>query len=195
MNLQLQLDRLNNNINMREKNSLLHKLLPLLLIISFAWVELFSAYSSSAFSFYGLSGIDLVTPFSEYLITNILIFACVEWLYFEITFYLYKIVIGFSVFSYTIPKELLNNKGRLFMVIRNIIWGALNALLFFVPFIANYLLIIELLLDIGIFLFFVSEVMKETVDVMIKPNVFKILTVGFLLIKGLSLLGFVLEVI
>ena len=41
-----QLNALNNNIDTRERNSLLRKFLPLFLVLSFMLVELFETYSS-----------------------------------------------------------------------------------------------------------------------------------------------------
>ncbi len=194
--LKNQLNALNNDINQRERSSLIHKLLPFLLILSFAWVGLFGSYSYTSFEIADYFRFGMAENFGEFFFMDILFEALIAWFWFEISFYVFKILIGFSVFSYTIPSDLMKNKARLFMVIRNCILGIFTNLMFFVPqFVGVFLIVIELFVDILVFIWFAFAVMRETVDTMIKPNVFKVLATSFFILRALSVISLVLGVL
>jgi len=184
-----QLNMLNNDINERERNRLLHKLLPFFLVLSFAFLELFSVYSSVSTTGNYIISLDGVFDFSGNFGVTLIVNAVIEWFWFEIIFYFYKAILSVSVFSYTIPRELLNNKARLFMVIRNVFLGVIVNLSFLIPFITTYLIILELIVDVLIFILFVYSSMKYTVDDMIKPNVFKVLVTAFVVMRAISLIS------
>jgi len=188
-----QLNMLNNDINERERNRLLHKLLPFFLVLSFAFLELFSVYSSVSTTGNYIISLDGVFDFSGNFGVTLIVNAVIEWFWFEIIFYFYKAILSVSVFSYTIPRELLNNKARLFMVIRNVFLGVIVNLSFLIPFITTYLIILELIVDVLIFILFVYSSMKYTVDDMIKPNVFKVLVTAFVVMRAISLISVVVR--
>jgi len=194
--LKNQLDLLNAEINRREHNRPLRKMLPFLLILSFAFVVLFENYSQSSFEVfeYKLFGFD--DTFGEWFFANLFFGALIEWLWFEILFYVYKLFLGFSVFSYTISMQLLNNKARSFMVIRNVIWGIVCNLMFMIPqFLASFVVVLELVVDVCVFVWFTFSVMRETVDTIIKPNVMKTLTLSFLIMRACSLIMLIVGVL
>ena len=194
--LKNQLDALNADVNRRERNSVLRKLLPFLLVLSFMWVGLFENYSQTSFEIADYFKFGMAEKFSELFFMNLLFGALIDWLWFEIIFYVYRLFLGFSVFSYTIPVELLKNKAKLFMVIRNLIFGVFSSLMFFVPqFVGTYIIVIELLVDVLIFLWFAFSAMKETVDPMIKPNVFRVLTIWFFIMRLFDVISHVWGVI
>lgn len=194
--LKNQLDALNADVNRREGSSWLHKLLPVFLVLSFVWLGVFENYSLAASSMELFGTLGGSEGFGDLFFSNAIIGGLIDWLWFEIVFYIFKLFCGFSVFTYTIPKNLFVNKARLFMVIRNLIFGAVMNAMFFIPqFIASFYIVIELIIDMLVFLWFVFAVTKETVDIMIKPNVYRVLVTSFVIIRSLALLSLVVGVL
>lgn len=190
-----QLNALNNNIDTRERNSLLRKFLPLFLVLSFMLVELFETYSSFSAVNNSFISVAIQAETADYFFISLLISALLSWAWFEIVFYIYRMFINFSIFSYTIPRALLENKARCFMVLRNVIFGLVSNLMFFFPYIRAMLIVFQIIIDFLVFIWFAFAVTRETVDTMIMPNVFKGLLTPFVIIEGLSILIMIVEVL
>ena len=81
------------------------------------------------------------------------------------------------------------------MVIRNIILGFFMNLLFFCPYLINFIVIAEVLVDFTVFALFLVSVTRETISDMIMPNVFKTLMTPFLIIELIHIMTYVVEVL
>lgn len=187
---------INKDIEARERNRMLRKFLPILLLLSFAWLGLFENYSAATFEVLDYFKLNMLnTDPSITIIFNIIALSLISWLWFEIILYVYKMLVAFSVFSYTIPKALLENNAKIFMVIRNIVLGVFMNMLFFFPYLINFVLIVELVIDFLMFGLFFMSVTRETVSIMIAPNVLRTYFNAFAFIETIHILIYVLGVL
>ena len=92
-------------------------------------------------------------------------------------------LIGFSIFAQTVPKALFENNARCFIILRNVILGLFMNMLFFFPYLINFVLIVELIVDFVVFALFFISISRETVSVVIMPNVLKSYFVPFMFIE------------
>lgn len=179
-----ELSVINRDIDNREQNKKIRKFLPFLVFVSFIWLLLFESYSQSSLlaGSYFLEGVSELSG-TEYYIMNILLLVLSEWIWFEIIYYFYRTLVSFSLFAHTIPRKLFENKAREFIIYRNLILGLFMNAMFFFPYIGSMLLIIELIVDFSVFVLFFRSVSRETVSIMILPNVLKSYFVPFALIE------------
>ena len=93
-----------------------------LLFISFVWVSFYPAMSALSSDFYYNYGNILVSssPNFVYVITMILTEALFSWAFFEIVFYVYRLVLSFRVYSFVVPMEKLKIESRVFFIYRNV---------------------------------------------------------------------------
>ena len=186
------LDSINAEIEKRERERKLRKFLPILLFLSFVWVELFESVS------FVLTDPSLfVDGFNSVFmnVLSVLITCLISYIMFELSFYFYKLLIGFSIYMKTIPKTLFENKARLFVIYRNMVLGLFLNLLFLMPYLVNFMLIIQIIIDFVMFGFFFYNVTHETVSVVIYPNVFKTLFYSFVFFEAVDLFIIVLGVL
>jgi len=167
------LSAINKNIDARERNRKLRKWLPVFLILSFVWLCLFETISSSNFELFDYLRLEIEIDATTLTIVSVITTCLIEWLWFEVVLYAFKLLTSFSVFCYTVPKALLENRARTFMIIRNLVLGIFYNLLFFFPYLINLILIFELIVYFTVFAFFFKSATRETVSVMIIPNVLR----------------------
>ena len=174
----------------KEYTGWLRKLLPFLLVASFMWLGLFEGYAEAVL---GIS--TSTSSFGASLLANLVFVGLVNWLIFEVTFFIYKLILGFSIFSLSIPKYYLNNRARLFMVCRNILLGLIFNICFFVPALSAFEVLITLIVDFIMFAFFVSYVLHDKVHITVKSNVYKSLFTPFIVLQAVELFIIMLEVL
>lgn len=179
-----ELNIINREIDTREKNKPIRKFLPFLCFLSFVWLCLFESVSGTELlsSLYYMEDVTLYSS-TLYKVINVLFLTLADWIWFELIFYFYRMLISFSIFAQTIPKSLFENKARYYIILRNVFLGIFMNLLFFFPYLINFLLIVEIIVDFGIFALFFMSVSRETVSVMIMPNVLKSYFVPFMFIE------------
>lgn len=179
-----ELNVINRDIDSREQNRKIRKFLPFLVFVSFVWLCLFESYSQSValVNSYAMEGYNELSS-NGYLVLNLLLLVVSEWIWFEVIYYFYRTLVSFSLFAHTVPRKLFENKARIFIIYRNLVLGLFMNLLFFFPYLINFVLIMELLVDFGMFVLFFKSMSRETVSVMIMPNVLKSYFVPFALIE------------
>ena len=178
------------DLEIKEQNGLLRKMLPFLLIASFMWLCLYESFSDTAYNMFITS-----SAFKSSLFVDLIFSGIVNWLIFEVTFYVYKLVLSFSVFSYTIPKMYMNNRARLFMVFRNIALGIILNICFFVPALSAFEPLIVLVVDFVVFALLVKHMLKDRVHITVTSNVYKALFTPFIILKAVEMLFLMLEVL
>ena len=108
---------------------------------------------------------------------NVLIKGLVDYLVFELVFFLYRFVIGFSIYSFMIPKQVLKDKFRLWYVIRNLALGFLYNLRFAFPYFGTYLCIFELVFNFAFIIGMFFDLKRNYVEPLVGQFVFKTLAV------------------
>ena len=190
------LNLINKDIEERERSRKLRKWLPFLLLLSFVWLGLFENYAGAmveVVDYFKYSMMDM--GFGSTIFFSMLAYILIDWIWFEIILYFYKMLVGLSVFSYTIPKALLENNARIFMIYRNLILGIFMNLLFFFPYLMNLVIVVEIIVDVLVFAFFFLRVSRETVSIMILPNVLKMYFNSFAFIEFVHILIYVVGVL
>ena len=82
-----------NNIYIHGKKSILSSILPLLVFLSFIWLNLYTSVAS-------VTEIALLQG-DTYLVFGIILKGVLDYFVFEILFYIYRFLIGFSIASLT----------------------------------------------------------------------------------------------
>ena len=168
------LSAINKEIETRERNRKLRKWFPVLLLVSFIWLGFFENYSTMQVELveyvkYNLLDFDMSTMST----ISVIFSGIIDWLWFEVIFYVFKMLLNFSIYSYTVPKSLMENRARFFMIMRNIFLGLFYNMLFFFPYLVNFTLIVRLVVDFSLFAFFFKSATRETVSIMIAPYVLR----------------------
>lgn len=179
-----ELNIINREIETREKNKPIRKFLPLFCFLSFVWLCLFESLSATEFlaGAYFIEDITFYTNI-EYKVVNVLFLTLADWIWFELIYYFYRTIMGFSIFAQTVPKALFENKARCFIILRNVILGLFMNMLFFFPYLINLVIVAEIIVDFAVFVLFFISISRETVSVMIMPNVLKAYFVPFMIIE------------
>ncbi len=173
-----------------KKQLILSRILPLLLYLSFVWLNIYKA----------IAQIDRISPLKilaspeNYFVLNILFSALFSYIIFELLFVAYRLIIGFSIYSYTIPKQVLANKFRGWFILRNIVLGFFLNARFFLPFINLYLLAFEILIDLLFIICLYFNIAREYVDALIGQFVFRAITLPFILYEIYNLVSFIVRV-
>ena len=163
------------------KKSWFSKLMPLLLLLSFIWLNFYRTMTNANTLIINMGNFGSLPA---YLFFDVLMMGLIDYIIFEVLFFLYRFFIGFSICSFMIPKHVLKDKFRLWYFIRNIILGLVFNLRFFLPFIGTYLCIFELMLN---FLFIIAlyfDLSVEYVEPIVGQFVFKTLAVPVVLYEA-----------
>ena len=152
--------------------------LPVLLFFSFVWLYLYTTLSDiNDVLFVNETFSSLPT----YLIFSVLFVSLVDYLVFELEFFVYRLFIGFSIYSFMIPKNVLIDKFRMWYIFRNLILGLVFNLRFFFPFIGTYLIIIELIANFAFIFLLFNDLKKDYVEPIVGQYVFKTLVLPVIL--------------
>ncbi len=172
----------NNKENIRIANSVWHKILPFVLIISFMWLGFYQALL--AFNAYPL---ELLTgSISSSFILEIVLTGLIYYIGFEILFWVYRFAIGFSLYSFVVPSQAVKDGLRWWIIVRNLIMGGLYFLCIWLPYIYSYLAIVDLLCLFFVFVMFTLTQLKKYAEPMIYPFVYKSLMLPFIIYEFLN---------
>lgn len=147
----------------------------ILLIASFMWVSVYPVISDLVTTYWLGSGNILNTSsmvFSD-AVLRIVISALVSWLVFEAISFLYRFWLSGNIYSYIVPKTKLVNESRLFFIYRNVIYGLIVNLCFFVPYLYAYIEFLNLVITMLMALVFVYHLNKVYSEPIIGHFVFK----------------------
>ena len=179
---------MNNNQNMldaktklliKEKTNFFSKVcLPLVLFLSFIWLNLYASLTELNDVFFNNEVYSSVTA---YLIATTIFISLVEYLAFELYFFVYRLFIGFSIYSFMIPKNVLIDKFRIWYVVRNLILGVVFNLRFFFPYISTYLCVAELIMNFMFVFVLYADLKKDFIEPLVGQYVFKTLIMPVLL--------------
>ena len=128
----------------KKKQKVLEIVLPVFLLLSFIWLNLYTTMTdinTAVHYFFPTNSL------SFYLLGNVLLKGIFDYLVFEMLFFVYRFCLGFSIYSFMIPKDVLKNKFRFWYIIRNLILGFIFNIRFFFPYFATYACIFEMLFN------------------------------------------------
>lgn len=167
----------------QQKEKLLSVLLPILLLISFIWLNLYTTMTNiNASVIYSRPK----NAFMLMLVFDVLLKGLFDYLVFELLFFLYRFFIGFSIYSFMIPKQVLKNKFRFWYIFRNLILGLIFNIRFFVPYFAIYSCVFEILMDMILLVCLYFDLNREYVEPLVGQFVFKTLAIPFMLYETMK---------
>ena len=174
--------------NDREKR--LRKFLPFLLLLSFIWLYLYES----------LNGITQISVSSDISVSiSVLLsflFSCgIAYLSFEIMFFVYRFILAFSIYTYVVPKQVFQNRFRLWFVVRNVLLGIVFNLCFIFPYISQYLVVIEILFNFLFIICFFFSISTKYVDPLIRHFLFRIVVLWVLIYEVIEALILVVRVL
>ena len=158
----------NSRENRRILEGFAHKIVFVVFVLSFMWLNLFS--SLLAFNTTSVKTDVLVT-----FLTELLISGAFSAIFYSIVFWLYRLVLHFSLYSILIPDLAIKDGLKWHFIIRNIIMGALYFLCIYCPYIYNFLPAIDALVIFAVFILFASRCCKLYVDGVVAPFAFRVL--------------------
>jgi len=156
-----------------ERRSLFSRVcLPMLLFVSFVWLNLYASLSDFNGALFLNEGYS--SPLS-YMITSVLILSLSQYILFEILFFIYRLFIGFSIYSFMIPKNALLDRFRIWYIVRNLILGFVFNIRFFFPYISTYLSVVEIIMNFAFVIVLYFDLKKDYVEPLVGQYVFKTL--------------------
>ena len=174
------------------KSSILHKIAVIFIMLSYLAVAvsdgLLSMFSSGYAAIFSMGG--GITG----LVLFVLISALISFLFFLFEFWIYRQILNFNIFTFTIPKNAMKDSFYYAVGIRNLIISVLTvASLLFFPLTYGFLIVADLLiLAICLFVAILSLV-KRYVPLAIKPLVFKTYTKPLIIVMFIFIAIKVLE--
>lgn len=147
----------------------------LILFISFVWLSLYSAISTSFNSFFFSFGnaFDLGSTTFSTIAVSILIESLLSWAIFEILLWIYRTILSFKIYSFIVPADDLKKECRMFFAIRNVLLGIFVNLSFFFPYLYELLNFVDLILIVGLLIVFAVNIQRKYSEPIISHFVFK----------------------
>lgn len=162
-----------------QERSAFSKVLPLLVFLSFVWLNLYSNSQARATT--------LLSIGNGWLFWGI-VTSLVNYLIFELLFAVYRFLIGFSVYSFMIPRRVLVDRFRIWFVIRNLLLGVFYNLRFFAPYISVYLCVLELIFNFMFIIGMYFSLAKNYVEPLVGQFVFKSLTIPMFIYEAIRVI-------
>ena len=153
-------------------------ILPVLLFISFVWLNFYDTTAELNILSVNFAGMDNL---ALNIGLSVFVSGLIDYVIFEFLFFIYRFCLGFSIYSFMIPKFVIMDKFRLWYVVRNILLGLIFNVRFFFPFIGTYLCAIELVCNFVLIICLYYSLQKEYVEPLVGQFVFKTLAVPVVL--------------
>ena len=170
--------RTNQRFILAETRTLFSRLLPILVFLSFVWLNFYDTTAGINNLFINFAGMENL---GLNLGISIFISGLIDYIIFEFLFFIYRFFLGFSIYSFMIPKQVLLDKFRFWYFIRNIVLGLIFNIRFFFPYIASYLCIFELICNFSFIICMFFDLSKEYIEPLVAQFVFKTLSVPVVL--------------
>lgn len=172
-----------------KKRSVFSKLLPFLVLVSFSWLHLYGSLTL-------VNKWDLINGNSVILVSiSLLLTGLIYYFLFEILFFAYRFMIGFSIYSFMIPKQVLKDKFRFWYFLRNIVLGFIYNLRFFFPYLTIYLCLFELLFNMLFLLGMFFDLKRNYVEALVAQFVFRTMSVPVFIYTTVRIIMMISEVL
>ena len=178
--------------NAKAKAGVWAKILPVFVLLSFIWLHLYSTTADLNVLNIHSTGFESL---GIYAIFSILLAGLLDYVVFELVFLAYKFVLGFSVYSFIIPRDILNFRFRFWYIVRNVILGFIFNLRFFYPYITTYLCVFELILNMALLICFYFDIKRDYVEPLVGQFVFKTLSIPFVIYEIIAVVSMMVGVL
>ena len=150
-------------------------LIKVLLLVSFIWTSLYSATSVLVTDFYWNFGnlLDVQSANFSTAIIMVISEALFCWISFEITFWLYRFVLQFKIYSFIVPTDNLKNESRTFYIYRNVFYGLFLNLCFLFPYLYEFAPLMSLVTTFVMLIIYSVHLNKTYAEPIIGHFVFK----------------------
>ena len=174
-----------------KKEEVLKRILPILLLFSFVWLNLYKGFGEISSFSDPKSGLETWS----YVILTLIFSGGISYLVFELLFFVYRFLLGFSIYTFMIPKQIFKNRFRFWMIIRNMLLGAVNNLCFFFPYISHYIVIFDMLLTMLLIVCVYFSLKRKYVNELVGHLLFRALVMWIAIYEAVSVLVFVVRVL
>lgn len=161
----------------KKREKIWSTVLPIILLLSFIWLNFYTTMTDINTS----EKFNSTNPSVAILFGDVLFKGVFDYVIFEALFFVYRFCLGFSIYSFMIPKQVLKNKFRFWYIFRNIVLGFIFNIRFFFPYFATYACIFEMLMNMVLVICLYFDLEKEYVEPLVGQFVFKTLAVPVIL--------------
>lgn len=170
------------NMSKIGKKSTFEKLVPFLLIASYAWLYFFCEIRDIGFSFFE-SQLEYVLS----LIFGLILIAVCEYGLLLIVLWIYRSVMSFRPYFYLVSVRTFNSHIKFWVLMQNLVLGAFNMMLFYLPYLEIYVTILEFVLS---FLVVVCTYfsLQKYIDQMFRHMYFKLMVYPWFVYQIISIL-------
>ncbi len=172
-------------------------LIMFLLFLSFVWISLFTATSSLTGTLYFNFGNMLDTSSENFssIVFIILSEAIIQWLIFELVFFIYRYILQFKIYSFIVPLGRLKVESRAFYIYRNIFYGLYINLCFLFPYLYQFAPLVSLASTFILLIVYAIHLNKTYAEPIIGHFVFKNFCFPIFVYQAMLLLFDVIEVL
>lgn len=168
----------------KQHEKVLAVLLPIVLLLSFIWLNFYTTMTDINSS---VIFVRPKSPLALFLMGDVLLKGVFDYLVFELLFFVYRFCLGFSIYSFMIPKQVLKNKFRFWYIIRNLILGLIFNLRFFFPYFSTFSCIFEMMMNMLLVICLYFDLSREYVEPLVGQFVFKTLAVPVLVYESVKM--------
>ncbi len=171
-----------NNMSKYGKKSTFEKLLPYLLIVSYAWLYFFTEVRDISANLFGYDSAYLIS-----LILGLLFLGACEYLILLVVLWIYRTIMAYRPYFYLVSVRTFNSHIKFWIIIKNLILGLLSMLLFYFPYLEAYSEIVEFIFG---FLVIVCTYfsLQKYIDEMFRHMYFKLMVYPWFVYQIISIL-------
>ena len=161
----------------------------LILYVSFVWIVLYPTAITWTDSFVFSYGnmFDISSENFNFIIFSFLLNGLMEFIGFELIFWIYRLILSFKIYSFIVPADRLKVESRLYFIMRNVFYGLFVNLCFFHPYLYNYVGFADIVITLVMVIFFVRHLCKTYSEPIVSHFVFKYFCYPIFIFEGLSI--------
>lgn len=166
-----------------QNKTIISKVLPLLLIVSFMFANIFYVAQGSVIELTNLNS----SQYEAYFFFELIVFALIDYVVMLLVLWIYRSVLSFRPYFYLVDKDTFNEKFKIAYLIKNVIYGAACFALFFVPHLQDLFLVLDLILSFMVVVL-TYVMLKNKIDIMFRHFYFKLLMYPWFIFQAISIL-------
>lgn len=174
------------NMSKIGKKSTFEKLLPYLLIASYAWLYFFSEVRDINATMF-----ESQTAYIATLALSLIFLGVCEYGLLLVVLWIYRSVMSIRPYFYLVSVRQFNSHIKFWIIIKNLVLGALNMLLFSLPYLEIYIQLVELIINFGVIVCTYFSLQKY-IDNMFRHMYFKLMVYPWFVYQIISILLVVL---
>ncbi len=173
----------------KQNKSIWHKIVPILLFLSFMFVNIYSAIMMNNALAYSMPGNGMSNIFSY-----VLVYGLMEYIVYRLFFWLYTLILNHSIYAMCIPYVVFKDQFQTCFLIKNILLGIVGLLLLNIPYTLTYISVLGLIVNLSI-IPIIFKLNKNTfIPKLVAHNVFRAYALPYFLYFVLDVVSFVVGV-